>query len=88
MRRLLWLSALAAIGLAAGEARAQPFGAYRLQPRSTLRPPIAWLRVEPSVAEVVYLVGAVQAERGGAQQVEVPRRFNWWWLLLLLPFAL
>jgi predicted phage tail protein len=24
---------------------------------------------------------------GGAQQVEVPRRFNWWWLLLLVPLA-
>jgi hypothetical protein len=22
---------------------------------------------------------------GGAQQVEVPRRFNWWLLLLLVP---
>lgn len=109
MLRLLWLSALAAIGLAAVAARAQPAGAerdepmwsytvargdtligvtreqlqpgidwrrvqrlnrvadpYRLQPGSTLRLPIAWLRVEPSVAEVVFVVGTVQAERAGA----------------------
>ncbi|MFI4931761.1 MAG: FecR domain-containing protein [Burkholderiales bacterium] len=39
---------------------------YRLMPGTTLRIPVAWLRTEATVAEVVYLVGQVRAQRGGA----------------------
>jgi len=39
---------------------------YRLMPGTTLRIPLAWLRTEATVAEVVYRVGQVRADRGGA----------------------
>ncbi|HEY6354805.1 MAG TPA: FecR domain-containing protein, partial [Burkholderiaceae bacterium] len=43
---------------------------YRLMPGTTLRIPVAWLRTEATVAEVVYLVGQVRAQRGGAPLAE------------------
>ncbi|KAB2871642.1 MAG: LysM peptidoglycan-binding domain-containing protein, partial [Burkholderiaceae bacterium] len=38
---------------------------YRLMPGSTLRFPLAWLRLEQSTAEVVFVTGTVQVERAG-----------------------
>jgi hypothetical protein len=43
---------------------------YRLMPGTALRIPLAWLRTEATVAEVVYLVGQVRAERNGAPLAE------------------
>ncbi|HTP72128.1 MAG TPA: FecR domain-containing protein [Burkholderiaceae bacterium] len=43
---------------------------YRLLPGTTLRLPVAWLRTEATVAEVVYQVGQVRAERAGAPLAE------------------
>jgi len=43
---------------------------YRLMPGTTLRIPVAWLRTEATVAEVVYLVGQVRAERSGSPLAE------------------
>lgn len=41
---------------------------YRLMPGSTLRFPLAWLRVEQSTAEVVFATGTARVERTGAPQ--------------------
>jgi len=43
---------------------------YRLQPGSTLRLPVQWLRTEATVAEVAYQLGQVRVERGGAPLAE------------------
>ena len=43
---------------------------YRLMPGTTLRIPVAWLRTEATLAEVVYVVGQVRAQRGGAPLAE------------------
>lgn len=40
----------------------------RLMPGSTLRMPVAWLRREASVAEAVFVKGAVQRQRGTASE--------------------
>ena len=39
----------------------------RLQPGSTLRLPAAWLRQQPTVAEVIHVVGSVSVQRVGGQ---------------------
>ena len=43
---------------------------YRLMPGTTLRIPVAWLRTEATLAEVVYGVGQVRVQRGGAAPAE------------------
>jgi len=43
---------------------------YRLMPGTVLRVPLAWLRTESAVAEVVFVAGAVRIERAGAPLAE------------------
>jgi len=56
-----------------------------LEPEAVIldpKPGVYYLRVRTIDAN------GFEGPYGDAQQVEVPRRFNWWWLLLVVPLAL